>query len=59
MDDPQWSSKQIVRLIADGTGRSEEELKFLVASTAVTGVLAGAAAVYVGVVRLREFLREG
>ena len=58
MDDPQWS-KQIVRLIADGTGRSEEELKFFVASTVVTGVLAGAAAVYVGVVRLREFLREG
>ncbi|HWM73671.1 MAG TPA: hypothetical protein VNQ53_08025 [Nocardioides sp.] len=58
MDDPQWNSKQVIRLIADGTGRSEEEFKLLVATTVVTGVLAAVAAVYVGVVRFREFLRD-
>ena len=57
MDDPR-PIKQITRLIADGTGRSDEEIQFLVVSTVVTGLVAGAVAVYVGVERLREFLRD-
>jgi hypothetical protein len=46
-------------LVADATGRSEEELKLYIATTAVSAVLAGAAVAYLGVVRLKEFLREG
>lgn len=58
MDDPH-QVKQIISLIADGTGRSEEEVKFLVATTVVSGLVAGGLTVYLGVERLREFLREG
>ena len=59
MDDPQ-RIRQITRLIADGTGHTAEEVQFLVVLAVATGILAGAAAVYVqGSVRLREFLREG
>ncbi len=58
MADPQ-RIKQITRLIADGTGLSEAELKFYAFSTVVTGIVLGAAAAYVGVVRFREFLRDG
>ena len=57
MADPQ--RKQIIQLLADGTGRSEEELKLYVATTVASALVAGAAIAYLGVVRLREFLREG
>jgi hypothetical protein len=51
--------KELLGLVADATGRSEEELKLYIATTAVSAVLAGAAVAYLGVVRLKEFLREG
>ena len=51
--------KQITRLIADGTGHAEAELKFYAFTTVVTGILVGAGAAYVAVVRFREFLRDG
>ena len=51
--------KELLGLVADATGRSEEELKLFIATTAVSAVLAGAAVTYLGVVRLKEFLREG
>lgn len=51
--------KQITRLIADGTGLTEAELKFYAFTTVVTGIVVGAGAAYVGVVRIREFLRDG
>ena len=51
--------KQITRLIADGTGLSDAELKFYAFSTVVTGVALGAAGAYIGVVRFREYLRDG
>ena len=57
MADPQ--RKELIRLLADGTGRSEEELKLYIATTVVSGLLAGAGLAYLSVVRLREFLREG
>jgi hypothetical protein len=50
--------KQVTRWIADGTGRSDEEAQFLVISTIVAGMITGAAAVYLGVERFREFLRD-
>jgi hypothetical protein len=55
--DPQ--RKGLIDLFADATGRSEEELKLYVATTAVSALVAGAAIAYLGVVRLREFLRDG
>ncbi|MDZ5620152.1 hypothetical protein [Nocardioides bizhenqiangii] len=58
MDGPQ-RIKQVTGLLADGTGLSDEELKFLVGSIVVTSVVSGALAIYVGVERFREFLRDG
>ena len=51
--------KELIQLLADGTGLSEEEFKLYVATTVVSALVAGAAVAYLGVVRLREFLREG
>ena len=51
--------KQITRLIADGTGLSDAETQVLRFSTVVTGVALGAAGAYIGVVRFREYLRDG
>jgi hypothetical protein len=51
--------KELIQLLADGTGLSEEEFKFYVATAAASALVAGAAVAYLGVVRLREFLREG
>lgn len=44
--------RQAVRLIADGTGRSEGEVPWLLAMAAASAVLAGAAAATYGVLRL-------
>jgi hypothetical protein len=55
--DPQ--RKVFLGLLADATGRSEEEFKLFIATTAASAVVAGAAIAYLGVVRLKEFLREG
>lgn len=46
-------------MIADGTGLSDAELKFYAFSTVVTGIVLGAATAYVGVVRFRDYLRDG
>jgi hypothetical protein len=51
--------KELLGLLADATGRSEEELKLYIATTAVSALVAGAGIAYLGVVRLKEFLREG
>ncbi len=58
MGDPQ-PIKQIIGLIAEGTGRSEEEIEFLVVTTVVSGLVAGIAAAYLALEQFREFLREG
>lgn len=57
MAEPQ--RKELIQLLADGTGLSEEEFKLYVATSVVSAVVAGAAITYLGIVRLREFLREG
>lgn len=57
MADPR--RKELIQLLADGTGLSEEEFKFYVATAAASALVAGAAVAYLGVVRLREFIREG
>ena len=58
MGDPQ-PIKDLIRLIAEGTGRSEEEIKVLVLTTVVSGLVAGAATAYLALEQFREFLREG
>jgi hypothetical protein len=55
--DPQ--RKELLGLLADATGRSEEELKLYIATTTVSALLAAGAVTYLGVVRLKEFLRDG
>jgi hypothetical protein len=56
--DPQ-RIKHVTRVIADGTGLSDAELKFYAFSTVVTGIVLGAATAYVGIVRFRDYLRDG
>ena len=52
-------SRRSFGLIADGTGRSTEEVEFLVVTTVVSGLVAGIAAAYLAYEQFREFLREG
>ncbi len=49
---------QVMRLIADGTGRSPAEARLLVAWTAASLVVAGVLAIGYGVVRLIDFLAD-
>ena len=51
--------REIIHLIADGTGRSKEEVELLVVTTVVSGLVAGIAAAYLALEQFREFLREG
>jgi hypothetical protein len=51
--------RQLQRLIADGTGRSPEEIPLLLASLALSAVVAGAFAGTVLVLRLIDYLQEG
>jgi hypothetical protein len=51
--------KQLTRFIADGTGRTDLELRVLIVAGAVPVLVAGAVAASWGVLRLIDFLADG
>jgi hypothetical protein len=56
-----WRRRQatIVRFVADGMGLSVGEAQVLIATTAASILVASAAAVSVGALRLLDFLTDG
>jgi hypothetical protein len=52
-------SKQLTRFIADGTGRTDAEVRLLIVAGAVPLLVASTAAAFRGLLRLADFLAEG
>jgi malonyl CoA-acyl carrier protein transacylase len=50
--------EQVKRLIADGTGRSPEEIPLVLASVALSVVVAGALTATVQLLRLLDYLQQ-
>lgn len=53
------ASRQLTRFVADGTGRSEAEVRVLVVAGAVPVLVAGTVAASRGALRLIDFLVDG